>query len=228
MLKLPFALETKYELLRYPFKIERGSTFNYKNKEYNSYLMYIDNLDLNNYKKVYDKFVKNKCFGRSIPIKHIGTMKLTVNLTEKGIKNFYLFHAKFIKYLKVLGITNVISLNKQQLKDLAYKNIEEIYKFLIDNFHICDIIDTQAEIDLGKTTLSSNSLLLAHIYLKIVDKCNQGVDFGTNFYDFIETLQLTTKEKMLINKRLEKVDNTYFYVFEEEKNEDNNSGREND
>lgn len=211
MLKLPFALQQDVALLEYPFKIKQGNSFVYRDKNYNSYIMYIDNLDIINYKEVYEKFVKNKCIGRTIPTKLLGTMKLKVNLTDLGLKNFYLFNAKFIKYLKALGITKVIPLSKKELKELAYKDLDYIYNYLLNNYSIA----TNTEIDLGKTTLSSNSLLLANIYLKIVNKCNKGVDFGTDFYEFIDTLQLNTREKMLINKRLEKIDNSYFYVFKD-------------
>lgn len=213
MLKLPFGLESKYKLSQYPFKIKKGSKFLYKNKEYYNYTMLVDDFNLNKFKKVYETFVKNKCIGRTLPVKDIGTMKLEVNLTEQGLQNFYLFHAKFIKYLKVLGITQVISLTKKQLRELADYSAEQVGKYLVNNFNIA----TNTEIDLGKTTLSINCLLLANVYNKIVDKCNEGVDFGTNFYDFIDTLKLTTQEKMLINSRLKKIDNTFFYIFGEEK-----------
>ena len=218
MLKLPFALETKYNLLDYPFKIERQSDFKYKNKEYNTYIMQVDNYDLKNFKyNVYNTFVKNKCISRNLPLKNITTMKMiTDSFTDTGLKNFYLFNAKYFKYLKAIGITNVISLSKKELKFLADKDINYIYDFLMNKFSIHkELEDNKIEIDLGKPTLSINCLLIASIFEKIIKVCNKNIDLKTNFYDFINMLDLTIQEKVLINSKLTKIDNTFFYIFED-------------
>lgn len=214
MIKLPFAHNINYPFHDYPFKIKTGQNFLYNNKNFQACVMYIDKLDFDLYQKVYNNFLKDKCFGRNIPIYKIGTIKMSTDLTPIGLKYFYLFNAKFHKYVKELDITQTIFLNKSQLRSLANSTIEEIQDYLLEHYNIHNIVDGKIEIDLGKSTLSENCLLLANIYKKIIKKCNEQVDFGTNFYTFIDTLQLTDKEKALINTRLEKVDNTFFYLFD--------------
>lgn len=217
MLKLPFALETKYTLLDYPFKIKGQSSFKYKNKEYNTYIMEVDNCSLSDFKNnIYAKFVKNKCISRNLPIKHISTMKYTTDkFTQNGLKNFYLFNAKYVKYLKAIGITETISLNKTELKYLSDKDIGFIKRFLMDNFKIHNKVDNTIEIDLGKPTLSVNCLLLVSIFEKVIKLCNKDIDLGTDFYKLIDKLNLSLQEKALINSKLKDIDNTYFYIFEE-------------